>query len=69
MIRDLKNLYIAIADNKAVLFETNLKFFVEAFSNIEPGCRNYEYYYREFKKRMVIEVELSGKKYTLQKAL
>lgn len=70
MIRDLKSLYIVITGGKAVLFETNLKFFIEAFNRIEPKCRNYDFYYRGFKKSDSMEfVNESGKKYTLQKLL
>lgn len=70
MIRDLKNLYIVITGGKAVLFETNLKFFIEAFNKIEPKCRNYDFYYREFKKSESIEfINADGKSYLLQKLL
>lgn len=50
MIRDLKSLYTAVVDNKVVLFDTNLRLFVEGLNKLEPNTRNYDYYYREFKK-------------------
>lgn len=70
MIRDLKHLYTAVSDNEVVAFNTNLKYFVESLSNIEPEARNYQYYYREFQKGSKLLFENSvGRKYVLQKVL
>lgn len=70
MIRDLKSLYTVIVDNKVVLFETNLKLFIERLNKIEPESRNYDYYYREFKKLNALEfTNNQGVKYHLQKLL
>ena len=55
MIRDLKSLYVAIKDNRVILFETNLKKFWIAFNKVEPNCRNYDYFYREFKKSNMLQ--------------
>ncbi len=70
MIRDLKSLYVAIVDNKVVVFETNLKLFVEELAKIEKEARNYDYYYRQFKlKNIVLLSNNDDKKYYLQKLL
>lgn len=65
MLRDLKNLYVAIANGRVVVFDTNLKDFVGKLASVEPSARNYDYYFREFKKAEVIE--WNG--YVLQKVL
>lgn len=70
MIRDLKSLYVAIVDNKAILFETNLKLFIEQLEKVESETRNYDYYYRRFKKsKEQTLVNSDGKTYHLQKLL
>lgn len=70
MIRDLKSLYVAIKDNEVVLFETNLKKFLIEFNKIEPDCRNYDYYYREFKKmKMLHYLNKKEENYFIQKLL
>lgn len=68
MNKDVKYLYIAIKDNKVVCFDTNLKNFVEKFLLIEPEARNYDYFYRKFKKVDSFELDMNGgKKYFMQK--
>lgn len=68
MIRDLKNLYTLVIDNKVVMFETNLKKFVDELNEIEPETRNYDYYYRKFKKINQITFEnTKGVKHYIQK--
>ena len=68
VIRDLKKLYTANHDNEVVIFATNLKSFVEAIAKIEPNCRNYAYYDREFKKSALLEfMGVSENVYKLQK--
>lgn len=70
MIRDLKSLYTLITDNRVVIFDTNLKSFVEKLNDFESDTRNYDYYYRELKKTQLIEFQNnSGRKYYLQKLL
>ena len=70
MLRDLKNLFVAISVNKVVVFETNLKSFVELLNSNGICQRNYQFYYREFKKLNVITtVSKDGCQYTLQKVL
>jgi hypothetical protein len=70
MIRDLKSLYTAVVDNKVVLFDTNLKLFVESLNKLEPESRNYDFYYREFKKSQHLVFQNNkGLEYHLQKLL
>ncbi len=69
MIRDLRALYTAVVDNRVVLFETNLKNFVEKLNEMEPTSNNYMYYYRAFKKEKLIVQEIDGKEYHLQELL
>lgn len=70
MIRDLKSLYTATIDNRVVLFDTNLKSFVESLNELEQETRNYDYYYREFKKNQLIVFQNNkGLVYHLQKLL
>ncbi|MGB2528555.1 hypothetical protein [Flagellimonas sp. SN16] len=69
MIRDLKALYTAVVDNEVVLFETNLKLFVEKLNKMEPSSRNYQYYYRQFQKKKLLTQELGSKKYHIQELM
>tara|TARA_R110000868_G_scaffold225161_2_gene477430 strand:- start:1416 stop:1628 length:213 start_codon:yes stop_codon:yes gene_type:complete len=70
MIRDLKSLYTAVVDNKVVLFDTNLKLFVKGLNKLELETRNYDYYYREFKKsQQLVFQNNKGLTYHLQKLL
>lgn len=70
MIRDLKSLYVLINANKVIVFDTNLKSFVEKLNEFESDSRNYDYYYRQFKKLNTIEFTNSkGVEYHLQKLL
>lgn len=68
MNKDVKYLYIAINANKVVCFDTNLKNFVEKFLLIEKEARNYDFFYRKFKKEDLFEYNTESKKvYALQK--
>ena len=70
MIRDLKSLYVLTLNNKVELFDTNLKSFVEKLIDFDSDSRNYDYYYRKFKKLNYLEFEnKNGVKYHLQKLL
>jgi len=70
MIRDLKSLYAAVLDNKVVIFDTNLKSFVQKLNDFDSNSRNYDYYYRQFKNTKFIEYQNnSDKKVYLQKLL
>ena len=55
MIRDLKGFYVAILDNEVVCYGTNLLRFHSGFKELEPNIKSYSYFYREFKKRKVID--------------
>lgn len=66
MNKDIKRIYIAIRDNNPVAFETNLKNFWERFVLVEPEIRNYDYFYRKFKKENSFTFTSSeGKEYTI----
>lgn len=67
MNKDVKYLYIVIKDNKVVCFDTNLKNFVEKFLLIEKEARNYDYFYRKFKREDSFEADIDDKKYFMQK--
>jgi len=68
MNKDVKYLYIAIKDNKVVCFDTNLKNFVEKFLIIEQEARNYDYFYRKFKKEDTFEYRTTDdKSFMMQK--
>lgn len=66
MNKDIKRIYIAIRDNHPVAFETNLKNFWERFVLIEPEIRNYDYFYRKFKKEKSFTfISSKGKHYVI----
>lgn len=67
MIRDLKNLYTAVVDSKVVLFDTNLSSFVERLNTLYDNTRNYDYYYRQFKKESYLSFTKGGQTIYLQK--
>lgn len=69
MNNNLRDLYVAIVNNEIVCFETNLKEFQIAFEKMEPSTRNYQWFYREFKKTTYFKLELSGKDYYFQKVV
>lgn len=67
---NISSAYVAILDNRAVAFETNLSKFWELFNKIEPECRNYKYYQRKFQESDVVKfVNKQDKIYILQKVL
>lgn len=70
MNTNITALYVAITENRAVFFETNLKKFVTELNKLEPKSRNYDYYYRQFDKSDVVQfVNSKDKVYVLQKLL
>ena len=70
MLRDLTSLYVAIKNNKVIVFDTNLKAFWLKFKKIEPDCRNYDYFYREFKKSKTLQyLDKKEEIYFIQKVL
>ncbi len=69
MIRDLKSFYVAIKDNEVVAFETNLQKFVPLIEAKEKEARNYQWFYREFKKSTYFKLTLGGKDYFFQRVI
>lgn len=70
MNKELKKAFVAIKDNKVVVFDTNLKDFVTKLNTLEPESRNYMYYYREFGKMKIMEfVNPNGEVYVLQQVV
>lgn len=70
MNQHVTSLYLAIANDRAVLFSTNLSKFVENLKKLDPAAKSYAYYYKEFQKRDYLELKTeSGVVYFLQKAL
>jgi len=69
MIRDLKAFYVAIKDNEVVKFGTNLTTFYEGFKQLEPDIRNYEWFYRQFKKEKYFKISIDSNEYYLQKVI
>lgn len=63
----LRYFYIANLDNKTVVLDTSLMPFWTSFQQLEPAIRNYDFFYREFKKTDVIIQQIDGKEYLLQK--
>ncbi|MCL4638969.1 MULTISPECIES: hypothetical protein [Olivibacter] len=69
MLQGLKALYIVIRNGEAICFETNLRAFVRKFEEIEGESRNFDFFYRKFKRERLFKLTLSGKEYTFQKLL
>ncbi|SEL03547.1 hypothetical protein SAMN05661044_01798 [Olivibacter domesticus] len=67
MLQGLKALYIVILGGEAILFETNLRSFVRKFEGIEPDSRNFDYFYRRFRKERIFRLKVNEKEYTFQK--
>ena len=69
MIRDLKCLYIAIKNNEAIFYGTNLKYFIQGLKARKIKTKSYSYYNKEFKKRNKLQIldENSREIYHLQK--
>lgn len=70
MNKELKRAFVAIKNNRVVVFDTNLKDFVTKLNELEPNSRNYMYYYRGFEKQKVLEyVNSDGEIYVLQQVV
>lgn len=67
MLQGLKALYIVILGGEAILFETNLRSFVRKFEDIEPYSRNFDYFYRRFRKERIFKLSVNDKEYIFQK--
>ena len=60
-------IYVSNLDNVTVVVDTSLMPFVSDLKRLEPGVRDYHYFSRQFKKSNVLQYEISGKPYTLQR--
>jgi hypothetical protein len=60
-------LYVAVIDNEVICFETNLKLFVTLFTASVPKARNYDWFYRAFKKEKRFSQIIDSKEYYFQK--
>lgn len=68
MNKALRQLYVAVVDNKVVAYGTNLSGFIKELVAIEPNCRNRAYFDREFDKSDTVTwTNNEGCVYTLQK--
>lgn len=68
MNKALRQLYVAMVDNKVVAYGTNLSAFVKELEAIEPNIRNRAYFDREFDKSNIVTwTNDGGCVYTLQK--
>ena len=63
----ITSLYIVIQKNKTVSFDTNLKYFVSNFLLIEPTARNYDWFYRQFKKSRQFTCVINNKEYHFER--
>lgn len=50
MNQNITSFYVVNKENITVAYESNLADFINKFREIEPNARNYQYYYRKFKK-------------------
>jgi len=55
MNKNITSFYVANKDNITIAYESNLKDLITMFQNLEPEARNYQYYYRQFKKHSSFE--------------
>ncbi|EHQ29002.1 hypothetical protein Mucpa_4918 [Mucilaginibacter paludis DSM 18603] len=69
MNQNLTSLFAVIQDNKILSVDTNLKSFVEALNKEYAGIRNYDWFYRAFKKDNHFSLSIDGKEYFFQKVL
>jgi hypothetical protein len=68
MKKDLKMFYVGNLNNRTVIFDSNLRKFIEKLNNIEPASRNYQYYCRQFgKSSEVVYLSPEDKVYVLQR--
>ncbi len=66
----LSRFYVAVLDNRVVLFNTNLSAFILELKAIEPGINSLSYYDKQFRKEELIYfTSRIGKTYTLQKLI
>ncbi len=46
----IKSIFVANKENRTIVCDTNLQDFVYNLQEIESEARNYQFYYRKFKK-------------------
>ncbi|MDF0707819.1 hypothetical protein [Flagellimonas okinawensis] len=68
MNKHVKNLYVAISDNRVVHASTQLKEFHRTIDGLITDIRSLSYYEKKFKKQSRIEhMDNLGKKYYFEK--
>ncbi|MBO0323442.1 hypothetical protein J0X14_14130 [Muricauda sp. CAU 1633] len=68
MNKQVRNLYVAINDNKVVHASTSLSEFVRTMSQLVTQVKSYPYYQKKFKDEKVIEhIDHLKKSYYFQK--
>lgn len=58
-----------IKDNEVILVESNLKRFVLIVNENFQGSRNYDWFFREFKKKVHFSSVIGGEQYYFQKVI
>ncbi|AMR32394.1 hypothetical protein A0256_13660 [Mucilaginibacter sp. PAMC 26640] len=69
MNQNLTSLFAVVNDNKILLVDTNLKIFVERLNANFPGTRNYDWFYRAFKKNDRFSLVIDDNEYFFQKVI
>ena len=68
MIKELKNIYLAVVDNRVICFDTNLKgFFIRFCELVEGVPLKYDSLYSRFKKADSFNMTINDIVYYLQK--
>lgn len=50
MNENIKTFYVTNRNNETIAYGSNITDLYRRFSKVYPEARNYQYYYREFKK-------------------
>jgi hypothetical protein len=61
--------YVVVFNNEVICFDTNLKLFVEQFNKMMPQSRNYDWFYRAFKKESKFSQVIGGNEYYFQRLI
>tara|TARA_B100001059_G_C17790381_1_gene559767 strand:- start:910 stop:1140 length:231 start_codon:yes stop_codon:yes gene_type:complete len=70
MNKRFSKFYVAILDNRVVVFNTNLANFIVELRGIEPGINSLSYYDKRFRKEEIMYyTSRLGKTYTIQKLI
>jgi len=65
----ITSFYIVIANNEVVCFETNLKLFVVEVNKNIPESKNYDWFYRTFKKLSKFKLTFGDQEYFFQRLI